>query len=527
MIEIAVILACAAVAFAVAQVLKVPPVPVLLVAGFGLGHSGLSGDPEILYDILLLGVGFLLFYVGTELNPERVKQYRSVALRLGFAQFIVLGLIGTGVALLFAHDLLTAAYIALALAASSTLVVVRILQQRRQMFEPFGRTVIGVLLLQDSIVVLLLPFLYRLEDGLAAALVAVALTVGMAGIAYVMLRWIVPWAVERLFADDEYLLLVVLAVLFLFLGATYFLNLPIVTGAFIAGVALSSFPASGFVRLQFSPLSDFFTSLFFIVLGTLATATSVDILLEALAFSAVVLVVTPILVTLVGERSGLSSRAAIESGLLLSQTSEISLVLALNAFFAGSISQDVLSTLILVTAITMMLAPFISTDAVTWFLMRKHPFPHRPYHLDLSVRNQVVLLGVGRHGMALLETLLFAGYDIMVVDDDVALIDDLQRNDVPCIRGEASDPAILKRVGADRADVVISMIRRPKDNLKILRASGDTPVLVRVFEEEDEQMLKEAGAIPISFSRAAAEDFLQWFEEWRRNRVETGEIAAD
>lgn len=514
MTEVALILACAAVGFGVARLVKVPAVPVLLIAGFALGESGLLGEPDVRYDLLAMGVGFLLFFVGTELNPQRIKHYRRAALRIGFIQFLALGGIGLAVALLFGRDLATSAYVGLAVAASSTLIVIRLLQQRRQMFEPFGRTVIGVLLLQDTLVVLLLPFLYKADAGIVAALVAVAITVAMAGVAYVMLRWIVPWLVSRLYDDDEILLLVVLAILFLFIGAAYLFDVPLVSGAFIAGVALSSFPASGFVRLQFNPLSDFFTSVFLVVLGTLASVSIGWQLLEALAYAGVVLVVTPVLVTFVAERSGLSTRASIESGLLLAQTSELSLVIVLNAFLAGTIGQDMLSVIVLTTVLTMVLTPLISTDRFTWALMRWHPAPQRHGSTEFATEDHIVLLGVGRHGIPLLETLLFAGYDIVVVDDDVALVTDLLENDVPCLRGDASDPTVLERVGADRAKVIISLIRRPKDNLKVLAVAGDTPVIVRVFEDEDEEIIREAGGVPVSFAEAAAEGFLVWFSQW-------------
>lgn len=533
MTEVAIIVACAAAGLGLSHMLRVPSVPALLVFGFLLGKTGFLGDPEIRYDLLILGVSVLLFFAGTELNPQRVRRYRLGALRIGFTQFIVLGLVGVGAALLFARPPAAAAYVGLALAASSTLVVVRLLQQRRQMFEPYGRTVLGVLLLQDLLVIGMLPFLDRIEAGVRAGFLALGATLVLAGAAYVLLRSVVPWLVRRLYDDDEVLLLVVLSILFLFVGGAYFAQIPIVTGAFLAGVALSAFPASGFVRLQFNPLSDFFTALFLVILGTLVTVSSATLVLEALAYAAVVLLVTPFLVTWIGERSGLSARASIEGGLLLAQTSEFSLVLVLGAFLAGTVGQDILSVIILTTVLTMTLTPIISTDRVASWLMHLHPAPQRHGTSEFKTRDHVLLLGVGRHGMPLLETLLFAGYDVMVIDDDAALISDLTDNDVPCLRGNASESSVLERVGASRARVIISMIRRPMDNLKVLAEAGDVPVIVRVFEDEDEALIREAGGITVSFSDAAADGFFEWFERWSGSHSgeeqvdDVGDISAD
>jgi Kef-type K+ transport system membrane component KefB len=514
MTELGILIGCAAVAYAVARIVGIPVIPTLLVAGYVVGQTGLLTDADLQFNLLTLGVGFLLFFVGTELNPARVRHYRGASIRIGALQFVTLGIIGFGVALLLGEGMFVAAHIALALTASSTLVVVRLLQQRRQMFEPAGRTVIGVLLFQDIVIILLLPFLYRFSEGFLPAIVAVGVTAAMAAFAFVMLRYIVPTLVRRVHGDNEILLLLVLAILAVFVGVAHMIDLPIVTGAFLAGVALSSFPASGLVRLQFNSVNDFFSALFFTVLGTLAAVSNPMVWVNALILSAVVVVLTPPLVTLVAERAGLSSRNAIESGLLLSQTSEISLVLVLPAFFAGILSQEVLSTIILVTAFTMTLTPSLTAARTVRWALKLHPSPYETIRAPERPQNHILLLGMGPNAIPLLETLLFSGYEVFVVDDDPALIDELAQNEVPALRGDASDPQVLQRAGIDRARAAISMIRRPKDNAVILDHAGQTPVIVRVFEEEDRRLVEERGGKAISFSDAAADGFVDWLDEW-------------
>jgi monovalent cation:H+ antiporter-2, CPA2 family len=122
---------------------------------------------------------------------------------------------------------------ALALAASSTLVVIRVLSQRQQLFEPFGRLVVGVLLIQDLLIILLIAAVAHIEDGLSAAFVSVNGTLGLMVLAYVGLRWVTPWLLVTLDLDEEERLLVVLAILFLFIGASYLISVPIVVGAFL------------------------------------------------------------------------------------------------------------------------------------------------------------------------------------------------------------------------------------------------------------------------------------------------------
>lgn len=514
MTELGILIGCAAIAYAAARLFGIPTIPTLLVAGYVLGQTGLLTDIDLQYNLLILGVGFLLFFAGTELNPARVRHYRSAAMKIGALQFVTLALAGFGVALLLGENAFVSAHIALALTASSTLVVIRQLQQQRQMFEPAGRTVIGVLLIQDVFIIVLLPFLYQASDGVVAALFAVLLTLALTAVAIGLQVYVVPRLVKRLYKDDEVLLLSVLAILAAFVGVSALLGLTVIVGAFLAGVALSSFPASGFVRLQFNSVTDFFSALFFTVLGTLAAVSNPVVWIHAVILSAVVVILTPPLVTLVAERAGLSSRNAIESGLLLSQTSELSLVLLLPAYFAGILGQEILSTIILVTAFTMTLTPFLTTSPVVWYLMRKHPSPYQMVKAPESPTGHILILGMGPHSVALLETLLFSGYELFVVDDDPALIEELAQNEVPCLRGDASDPKVLERAGIERARAAISMIRRAKDNRAILRLAGDTPVIVRVFEEDDAQMVRDCGGIAVSFSEAAADGFFEWLREW-------------
>src|SRR5690606_38701435 len=224
-------------------------VPFLLLAGFVLSlGSGFEG--EFLQDALVLGITFLVFVAGIELNPRRVRRQKWAAVAAGLVQFFVLGGIGFLAATRLGLGTQSAMYVALALTASSTLVVVRVLQQRRQLHESFGRLVIGVLLFQDLVVILLIPVLMHLPDGAEAVARGVGATVLLVMLAYALLRWILPWLLSRLSLDEEMLLLGVLALLFAFLFFANTLRVPLISGAFLAGVSLSSFPVNGLVRGQ-------------------------------------------------------------------------------------------------------------------------------------------------------------------------------------------------------------------------------------------------------------------------------------
>jgi Kef-type K+ transport system membrane component KefB len=504
----ALLLLAASAAFALARWLAFPTAPFLILGGFAVARLGLV-QADLLRDSLVLGLSFVLFVTGLELDPLRFRAHRRTALRVGLVQFVVLGVLGWLAARGLGFDLLTSVYLGLALTVSSTLVTVRLLQRRTQLFEPFGRLVVGVLLVQDLLVILLIPLLTHALDGWEAVGTSFLLTAALVGFAFVTMRWGAP-LLQRVDSDEETLLLAALAVLFVFIGLAHLLALPLAAGAFLAGVTLSPFPIRGIVRGQLGSVSDFFTAIFFLALGGLVAPPSGVQLAQAAIFALVVITVTPPLVTLLGERAGLSARPSIEAGLLLSQTSELSLVVMLHGLALGQIGSDAFTVVALVTVFTMVLTPYLTGKPVVDALLRIHPV-RREVHGIGEPADHVLLLGCGSGGLPLLETLLASGEDVVVIDDDPEIIHWLREAGVPCIRGDASDPETLRRAGATRARLISSTIRRPRDNEGLLELVSGVPTLVRVFENEDAEWVRRRGGTPVVYSEAAAEEFMRWF----------------
>lgn len=508
---VAALLAAAAVAYALARALRAPAIPLLLISGLVLSQFG-QMEAETLQNALVLGVSFLLFVVGLELDPRRARAQRAAALWVGTFQFAALALVGYLVAVLLGFAFVEAAYIALALTASSTLVCVRLLQRRGQMFEPLGRLVLGVLLLQDALVVLAIPIVTELNQGVGHALTSLASIAVLGLLALAARRWLTPLLL-RIADDQELLLLTAMSALFAFIGLAEALGLPIVVGAFLSGVTMSRFPVDGIVRADFAPIGDFFTAIFFTALGALVGIPGRTELVHALVLALVVIVITPPIVTVLATRAGFAAKTAIESGLLLAQTSEISLVIGLAGVFEGFITPATFTVIALVTLTTMLLTPIIANDRVASALSRL-TVRRRPRAVDVP-SGHVLLLGTGSSGMPLLEDLVIAGSDVVVVDDDPAVAMRLEAAGVRTILGDASDENVLLRAGADRARAVSSTIRRPRDNETLLRVARGVPVLVRVFDAGDATWIRERGGIPVIYSEASADNLMEWFEEQR------------
>jgi Kef-type K+ transport system membrane component KefB len=523
MTGLALLLFAAAVGHAIARGLRLPLIPVLVLVGQLLASSRFAAPPEVTQPVLELGLTFLVFAAGMELHPGRFKGQRRSVVTLATVQFVVTALAGFGVARLLGLAPGPALYVSGALSTSSTLMAVRHLRQKEAVTEPLGRLVTGVLLVQDIIVVVALVILTGFPDGAVAVSANLVRMVLLLAVVLVARRWVLPWLIVGRRLDEEVLLLAVIATLFLFVGGAHHLGLPLAGGAFLAGLALARFPLNGLARGQLTSLTDFFVALFFTALAGSIEITGPAMVGQALALVGVVVLLTPPLVSVLAERAGLCTRAALESGLVLAQGSEFALILGLIGLRLGHLEPEVFSLIALVAALTMILNPLLVHErSLKWFL-RWYPFRPRGDAVAGPLRGHVLMLGFGAAGMWALKPLRAAGHEVLVVDDDLAVIAGLKRRGIPCLRGDAADAGVLQRAGAAEAKLILVATRRVRDAEEVLRRVPQVPVIVRVFEAGDAERIRALGGTPVLNSLAAADAFMAWFgERWPLPQPEPG-----
>jgi len=512
MMDLAVFLGAAALAYALALRFHFPAIPFLILAGWLVSITPIAPSEDMAGHVLQIGLTFLVFSAGIELSPRRFTHQTGAVIWVALVQFVVVGLAGMGVVRWLGYDAMTGVYIGFALSASSTLVVVRHLRMQQQMFQSFGRLVTGVLLVQDVALVVLLVALAAPTETAGfpwAALGGLAL-LGFAswGCHY----WVLPRVVGKLLSDDETLLLLGLATLFLFVGGAHALGLPPVVGAFLAGFALASFPVNGLLRGLIGSVSEFSQALFFTALGSLLVFSSPAVFWHGVILALMVILVTPPVVAFVAEWRGQNSRNGIESGLLLAQTSELGVVFVLSGIHLGHAPAEAFTVVALVAALTMTATSLTATDAVTWKLLHWHP-SRRSSVEAMEMSGHIVILGFGSSGMWLARPFLDAGFKIMVVDDDPSVIEELRRRKLPCLRADASDRRILDQVNAGQARLVVASIPRLGDLVQIIRHVRGVPVIARVLEEYEVEVVESEGGTAIRTADAAAEEFFKWFQQ--------------
>lgn len=512
MTTVMVILIAAGVGYALSHWWRLPAIPLLILVGVVLSATGLAGDSDTIRSGLLLGLTFLMFVVGSELDPGRTRGRWGLAFAVAAAHFLVLATLGLFAAWLLFSDWLAAGYFALAVTASSTLLVVSLLRQRQQLFEPMGRIIVGAMLIQDLLLLALLTVLVRVPDGPAAIASGLGGACALVLLTLICRRWVSPAIFLKFGLDDESTLLVILAVLFGFLGLTHLLGLPLITGAFLAGVGLSKFPVNGVVRGHLLSLADFFVTVFFVTLGALIVLPGWrQLVLEALVIAGVLLLIPPLIMAVL-RRAGMTFRASIEGGHLIAQCGEFGLIVILVGVQQGHVGEELLATFIVVAVVSMSLTPWLSHDSVTWRLMRwisrdEVGRPERP------PRGHVLMLGCGRSLRDRLIDHIPPDQQLLVVDDDAGVVADLRKRGVTAVRGDGADFRLLRSVGARDARVVICTMRRMEDRRRLLRFVSGPHVVVRVFDSHEAKALDETGATIIIEADAATDALLRWLEQ--------------
>ncbi len=510
MITVLTLALAAAAATGLSRALRLPTVPLMVLAGV-LGAWLLRSVAEVapvrVDDPLpQLALAVLVFVAGLELDPRRVASEAGAAARVAAAQFVAIAVLGGAAAAACGVSGTAAALFGLGMAASSTIVGVGMLVERRQLFEPFGRLVLGVLLLQDLVMILAIAAIGGADEGVGGVLRGVLGVSLLLFAGFGVLRWIGPSLIGRLDREPETMLLLAIAVLFAFAGIAHALGLPPVTGAFIAGVSLSGFPVAASVRAPLESVAIFFKAVFFTVLGASLTLPPLQLLVLVAAGLAIVLVATPLAVTVAAGRSRFSRRGAVEAGLLLAQSGELALVLAVVAQTDGLIDPTLFSTLALVTVASMMVTPVLASDRAAWAITER--LPARAVPPLPPLRDHVVLLGCGRNSGVLLDMLLLSPAPVVVVDRDPNTIARLWDREIPAILGDAAEEAVLAAAHAFTARVVIATMGRVADHERMLQhlrpRERGVRAFVRTFEESDRERLEAFGATVVSESEVAA-----------------------
>ncbi|MEX2322467.1 MAG: cation:proton antiporter [Acidimicrobiia bacterium] len=512
-VTLAVILGLAALAGLAASRLRQPVIIAfigigVLVGPVGFGWVVAEGPVELMAE---LGIALLLFVVGLRLDFHLVRATGPVALATGLGQVVFSSALGFGVARLLSMGVTESLYVALALAFSSTIIVIKLLTDRREIDQLHGRIAVGVLIVQDIVVVLAMIVLTAIggvrggsvltEVGLVGAKGA-ALLAGMA----LLMRFVLPRLVHEFARVNELLVIFGVTWAVVVAAVTELLGFSTEVGAFLAGFSLASTPFREAIAARLVSLRDFLLLFFFIALGSqIEVGEARQQLAAAAILSAVVLVGKPIVVLAIMGLMRYPARLSFVVGVSLAQISEFSLILAALGLSLGHIGADTVSLITVVGLITIAVSTYVFPHARGLYrrLERVLSVFDRRRPRDVSEKDDerdidVILYGLGRLGSGIARGLLAAGKRAIAVDVDPRLADFWSDQPITTLYGDAEDLDFLETLPLARSTWVICTIPSVETQLTLLHGlrSHGYPGKVAVVALDDAAAKRLSAAGP-------------------------------
>lgn len=344
-----------------------------IMLGVLLGPSalGLVDDPKLIGDIAHIGIMFLLFLMGLELNPREflLLMHKTTVVTL-ISSSLFWG-VGGGLALLFGYNFLEALLIGAAVVFSSTIIGLKLLPTTVLHHQRTGEIIISILLLQDFIAILLLLFLEGSSSPdhpmmeFAKLVMALPLLIGFA---VLFVKKVLLRLLQTFDTFHEYIFLLAIGWCLGMAEAAAALGISHEIGAFVAGVTLATSPISLYMSEKLKPLRDFFLVMFFFSLGAgfdLGMLTTV--ILPALLFALLTILGKPAVISLLLRKQGEDEARSKEVGARLGQLSEFSLLIAVLALDSGLITAEASYLIQLATLLTFL--------ASTYLVVNRYPTP--------------------------------------------------------------------------------------------------------------------------------------------------------
>jgi Kef-type K+ transport system membrane component KefB len=510
----AAVLGIAAAAGLLANRLRQPLIVAFIGVGIAVGPAGLGWiegtDPlELLAEI---GIAVLLFLVGLKLDLHLVRTTGPVALATGLGQVAFTCAVGFVLGLLLGLDATTAFYVAIALTFSSTIIIVKLLSDKRELEQQHGRIAVGFLIVQDIVVVIMMIVITAVggvgdDTVLTALLSVIGKGVGLLLGIVIVTRYVLPRFLHLVASSPELLVLSSVAWAVLLAATSDWLGFSSEVGAFLAGISLASTEYREAIGARLVPLRDFLLLFFFLQLGAqLEFDDAGSQIARASVLSAFVLIGNPIIVLVIMGLMGYRKRTAFLAGLTVAQISEFSLILIALALSLGHVDSSAVGLVTVVGLITIGLS--------TYLILYSHPLYERlEPALSIFERSgklreleerpseayDVIVYGFGRYGSSIVDELVQERRQVLVVESDPSVVATRTPPEgAAVVYGDAEDLEFAETLPLAGTAWVLCTIAQPTPNLALLHAlrhmGYDGRVALTAHTPADAERLSLAGA---------------------------------
>jgi len=536
LLDLGIIVVAATLMLYLNKLLKQPTVIMYIAAGVLLGPAfirlalpfanlsvgfGVVSDPGAIGAISSLGIALMLFAIGMESDIKKILHLGKVLVAGSIFQVANTALITALLVRIAGLPLMESVYIGLAVAFSSTMLVVKILTDSNRMDSLTGRLAIGFLLLQDVLVILVMPLLSNFSNLFDVSFISGIVFAGFALLAagFALNQYVLPRLVGDFAKSEEFFYLAVLSTCFAFIFLANIVGFSPAIGAFIGGLSLSSLPNHLEAHKKIKSLRDFFVTIFVVSLGMqLGLGFDLAYLAEQWVIFAIILACTfalkPLLFAGLLFFSGYGGKVSQEVGLSLAQVSEFSLILAAQGLALNHISNQLFSMVVLSLAVSMTVSPyFIKYNAQINAAIRRifRGFEHfaarerfhskiRELHNvpDGKMKNHIVLVGAGALGEDLAFALKAKSESVLAVDHNPLVAAELIEKGIHTLCMSSDNEELGERANLGEAKVLSIAIRNRKETEALMAraraASSEIKIIGRAHTIGDALELYESGA---------------------------------
>jgi Kef-type K+ transport system membrane component KefB/voltage-gated potassium channel Kch len=483
-----------------------------------IGHiiTGIIVGPAVLHlikspDALALfsdlGIALLLFIIGLGLNPQIIKEVGKTATYVALFQVgAVTGLgwvIGTSLGL----SSTSAAFLGASLAFSSTIIILKMLSDKREQSRLYGKIAISVSLVQDLVAIALVVLTSAgNSDSLA---IGSTITLAVKGgflvfIIYWVSNQVMPLFHRFISGSQEFLFL--FAIAWGLGSAALFqkIGLSSEIGALLAGICLATQPYAQEIAARLRPLRDFFVIVFFIALGANLNLNDIGSNLGIIIISALVVVIAkPLFSMAILGYLGYTKRTSFKSSVALAQVSEFSIVLVLIAKDRGLISTSLVTTITFIALCSIAASSYL-------ILFSDKIFNKLEGFLDIFERKktqpeqaipgnyELVLFGYQKGGHEFVKVFKQLSKNFVVIDYDPEIIDILEERKVRHIYGDVTDLELLEEANIHKAKLIVSTITDMEATQFLLnfleRKKSSAVVIAQADNPKEASKLYEHGA---------------------------------
>ncbi len=496
--------------------LGVPTVVGFLLTGtvagpYGFGLVKAVHEVEVIAEV---GVVLLLFTIGIEFSLKRLLQIRKSVLLGGSLQVGITFSAALFVAMQLGRPVGEAVFIGFLVVLSSTVIVLKLIQEKAEVDSPHGRTTLGILIFQDIAIVpmiLITPILAGATGNIGETLaLLLAKGIGLVLLVIVSARWVVPGLLFQIAKTRDHELFL-LSIIVLCLGVAWLTSLAglsLALGAFLAGLIISESEYSHQALGNILPFRDVFTTFFFVSIGMMLDVSF--LFREPALIAMITLGVLALKTTVAGFVVivlGLPLRTAILVGFALSQIGEFSFILSRTGLEYGLLAGDIYQTFLAVSVLSMAAAPFlIALSPRIADATLRVPLPQRLktgfYPVvrteDVQEKDHLIIVGFGVNGRNVARAARIAGIPYAVIEMNPETVRSEKEKGEVIYYGDATQEAIFEHVNIDAARIVVIAINDPTGTRRITeiarRMNPRVHLIVRTRYLQEMKPLYDLGA---------------------------------